>query len=641
MKLQWFSIFLIVLFAVNNPAHGGIFDNIKNGVKFIRDSIVYTFKDVYGGIGFGLHFLKHASEEHSDQTPSNNEEYDFIVVGAGSAGATVAARLSEVEDAKVLLIEAGGHENLLFDIPLAGVAVWFDPFIDWGYESEPSNEYCLGFKNNQCKLRKGKVMGGSSVINFMIACRGTKSDYDEWGEATGDPGWSYEGMLKYFKKLENANLTLVDADPKYRGTGGPVNIINAPYQTPLADAFVKGGEELGYSSVDYNGEKLTGFNYIQTNQRGGERLSVNRAYLYPIKNRKNLVVSMRSHVNKVIIDPDTKTAKGVEFSKHGRKIKVFAKKEVILSASGIGTPHLLMLSGIGPADHLREFGIDVIADLPVGQHLMDHVGYGGLVFLVNDSTSIVLQDFLNPANPTIPDYLTERKGLGTIVGGAEGLGYFNTNNPSPDDDKPNVELMLASLSILSFWLAHRLFEQPDYKFEELWGDHVYERAWTIWPMLLKPKSRGKVLLRSSKPTDAPRIYPNYFENPDDVRASIAAIRMAIKISETQAMQKHGSTLYRRQMWGCENHEQDSDAYWECALRAFSITLWHYSGTAKMGKEDDPTTVVNPKLQVKGIKNLRVIDPSIMPDIVVAHTNIPTIAIAEKGADIVKADHGYI
>lgn len=390
---------------------------------------------------------------------------------------------------------------------------------------------------------------------------------------------------------------MVDADPKYRGSDGPVDIINAPYISPLGHAFVKAGEEMGFSPRDYNGGKLTGFNYVQTNQRDGERLSTNRAYLYPAKDRKNLVASMHSHVNKVIIDPETKIAKGVEFTKHGRKINVFAKKEVILSAGALTTPQILMLSGVGPAEHLKSFGIDVMADLPVGENMMEHTGYGGLIFELNETLGIDVPDFFNPANSMISEYLTERKGPVTMVGGTEGVGYFNIDNFGPNDEKPNVELMFASLSLLSSWLAHGIFGQSNKKFYDTWGDQIYHHAWTIWPLIMKPKSRGLVRLRSTNPKDTPKIYPYSFEDPEDIRVGIEAIRKAIAVSETQAMRKYGSQLLRRPLWGCEAHEPDSDAYWTCHLRSFTLSLWHHSGTAKMGKEDDPSTVVNPKLQV--------------------------------------------
>ncbi|XP_058806801.1 glucose dehydrogenase [FAD, quinone]-like [Phymastichus coffea] len=610
-------------------------------LKTIVQSIWNLITIKMGGLKFTQDFIEYQERELQDETPPNLQEYDFIVVGAGSAGATIAARLSEIDEVTVLLIEAGGHENLLVDVPLLALFLQFDENINWKYLTEPSNDYCLAFQNQQCRVAKGRVMGGSTTINFMIATRGTKNDYDEWATLTEDPSWSYEEMLKYFKKLENFNVTLADVDFAYHGTNGPVNIMNSPYFTPLGKAFVKAGEELGFPPVDYNGRKLTGFSYMQTNQINGERLSTNRAYLHPIKNRKNLVLSLLSYVNKILIDPVEKTAYGVEFTKQGKKIKVIAKKEVILSAGAVATPQLLMLSGVGPAEHLRNLGIDVLVDSPVGENLMDHVAFGGLTFFVNESVGIVIPEYLKPTNPMISNYLNARTGDFATAGGVEGLGYINVDDLSPDNIIPNIELMFASVSAVSDYFVPFSFGVDSSFWKKYFADQLYRHAWTIWPLLIKPKSRGKILLRNTNPREHPKIIANYLSNPDDVRVSIKGIRMAINVSKTEAMQRYGSALFERPMPGCEHNEPDSDAYWECALRSFTITLWHQSGTCKMGREDDATAVVNTKLQVKGIKRLRVADASIMPNIVTAHTNIPTIAIAEKFSDILKSNWGFI
>lgn len=410
-------------------------------------------------------------------------------------------------------------------------------------------------------------------------------------------------MLKYFKKLENHNVTLVNTDPHYHNTNGPINIVDPSYVSPLAKAFVEAGKELGFSPGDYNGPKVTGFHYVQTNQVNGERLSTNRAYLHPIKHRKNLHLSLNSYVTKILIDAITKTAYGVEFTKAGKKIQVLAKKEVILSAGSIASPQLLMLSGIGPAQHLRSLGIDILVDSPVGENLIDHVAYGGLTFFVNESVGIVVPQYFNPTNPMISDYLNNRTGEFSTAGGVEGLGYVNVDDLSPDNVNPNIELLFASVSIFSdYFIQMPLALKPDF-YNKYAIDKLYRYSWTIWPILKKPKSRGKILLRNTNPKAYPKIIANYYSDPDDVRVMIKAIRMTIKVAETQAMQHYGSKLHDRPVPGCESYEHGSDDYWKCALKALSFTFWHQIGTCKMGREDDPTAVVNPTLQASPVPRL--------------------------------------
>ncbi|XP_014217222.1 glucose dehydrogenase [FAD, quinone]-like [Copidosoma floridanum] len=584
--------------------------------------------------------FKFASNEVRDKTPKNGGEYDFIIVGAGSAGATIASRLSEIPELKVLLIEAGGHEKLIMDVPLLALYLQLDKNVNWDYKTEPSNDYCLGIKNRQCKVAMGRVLGGTSSINLMLAVRGNKQDYNDWAELTGDNSWSYEGMLPYFKKMENFNNDWIEYNGTYHGSGGPVHITHPNYRSALAEAFIEAGKEMGFSSGDYNGPTQTGFHFMQTNQINGERMSSNRAYLHPAKNRKNLIVSINSHVNKVLIDPQTKTAYGVEFTKHGRKIKVTAKKEVILSAGAIASPKLLMLSGIGPKEHLEKFGINVLQDLPVGRNLMDHVAYSGLFFTINKTIAIVISDVLKPTNPAIPNYLNKRTGPLASLGTAEGISFFNVDDLKDRSDSPNIEFMFASGTLVSDPFVHNILGITGKYWTNYFADKLGRHAWLIWPILLKPKSRGKILLRSTNPKDKPRIIPNYFSDPDDVRVLIKGIRATIQLSKTKAMQQYGSQLNDRVVPGCEKYEPDSDAYWECALRTYTFTIWHHSGTCKMGRDDDESSVVNSRLKVKGITNLRVADTSVMPNIVRGHTSIPTIAISEKISDILISEYAH-
>ncbi|XP_058809133.1 glucose dehydrogenase [FAD, quinone]-like [Phymastichus coffea] len=595
----------------------------------------------HGGLSFLQDIMKFAKEELPDTTPRHGQEYDFIVVGAGTAGSVIAARLSEVKNASVLLIEAGGHEHLLMDVPLLALFLQLYRDIDWGYLAEPSNDYCRGVHNHQCKLARGKVMGGTAVLNFMIATRGNKRDYEEWAELTNDDDWGYEAMLKYFKKLENFEVDLAPVENKFHGFDGPLRIANAPWRSKLARAFVKAGEEMGFPPLDYNGRKQTGFSYVHTNQINGERLSSNRAYLHPVRNRSNLFLTMNSRVDRVLIDPKKKIARGVKFRKFGKRIEVYARKEVILSTGAFASPHLLMLSGIGPAEHLKSFNIPVMANLPVGENLMDHIAYGGLFFEVNQTLGIVVSEFLNLRNPSINDYLTRRTGPLATAGGVEGLGYINVDDLRVDNEEPNIELMFGSVHLGSDALIKVPFGIREDIYRQYYADALHKHAYIIFPLLMKPKSRGKLLLTSGNPAVKPKIIMNYLSDADDVRVAIKGIRLAREVGKTRAMRKYGSKVWDRHVLGCEHCLYDSDEYWECALRTLTVTLWHFSGTCKMGSYYDNSAVVDTRLRVKGIKRLRVADASIIPTIPTAHINIPVIAIAEKFADIVKADWGYI
>ncbi|KMQ87806.1 glucose dehydrogenase [Lasius niger] len=620
-----------------------------------RQSLPNRYRNLYGdgnisnlsnifGIGIGLlNFLqqgqRYLNQEIPDTTPEFGDVYDFVVVGAGTAGATIAARLSEIPQTKILLIEAGSNENFLMDIPIAAPFLQLSNDINWDYRTKPSNRYCLGMNSNSCKWPRGKVMGGSSVLNYMIATRGAAEDYDRWAEM-GNEGWAYKDVLKYFKKLETIDIPELQSDTIYHGTKGPLHISYPLFRTPLAEAFLKAGKELRYPLIDYNGKNTIGFAYLQSTIMNGTRMSSNRAYLYPARDRNNLHVTHRSMVRKVLIDRRTNRAIGVEFTKYGRIISVFARKEVILCAGAIGSPQLLMLSGIGPAKHLRKLGIDVVQNAPVGENLMDHVSFGGLTWTVNAPVAIRLQDMINPANPYVTDFLIRQSGPITIPGACEALGFIDTKHPEKRSGLPDIELLFSGGGfkgdiILPIVMGFNT------QIHQIWNKYSDQYGWSILPMLLKPKSRGRIRLLANDVNVKPEIVPNYFDDPEDVETMIAGIKAALKIGQTKAMQTFGSQLANDTYPGCENYNYDSYAYWECAVRTISCTIYHFSGTCKMGPRKDPTAVVDPKLKVIGIQGLRIADASIMPEIISAHTNIPVYMIAEKLADMVKEEWGYL
>lgn len=561
-------------------------------------------------------------------------EYDFIVVGAGSAGAVVANRLTEISQWKVLLLEAGPDENEISDVPSLAAYLQLSK-LDWGYKTEPSNKSCLGMKNNRCNWPRGKVLGGSSVLNYMLYVRGNRHDYDHW-ESLGNPGWGYDTVLHYFKKSEDNRNPYLTPNP-YHGKGGYLTVQESPWHTPLVAAFVEAGTELGYENRDINGQIQEGFMIAQGTIRRGSRCSTAKAFLRPIRLRRNLHIAMHSHVTKIVIDPTTNQANGVEFFRNGKRHRIAASKEVIMSAGAINTPQILMLSGIGPRRHLEEMNIEVVKDLPVGENLQDHVGMGGMTWLVDKPISIV-QDRFNPA--TISNqYVLNERGPMTSLGGVEGLAFVTTPLGNSSIDWPDIQFHMAPASINSDAGARvrKVLGLKDIVYNEVYKPIANKDSWTIMPLLLRPRSRGWVRLRSKNPFHFPRMDPNYFDDPFDVQTLVEGAKIAIRVADADVFKQFGSRIHRRPMPNCKKYKFLSDAYLECQIKTISMTIYHPVGTTKMGPAWDPEAVVDPRLRVYGIKKLRVIDASIMPTISSGNTNAPTIMIGERGSDLVKED----
>ncbi|KAL6266502.1 hypothetical protein P5V15_003351 [Pogonomyrmex californicus] len=621
---------LLQLYLPNKYSH--LYGNDTRGTRLMNLLMLGT-----GTIDFLRENSQYLAQQVPDVTPQSGDTYDFIVIGAGTAGATIAARLSEIAQVKVLLIEAGTYDNLFMGIPLtAGLLQLIN--ISWNYQTKPSDKYCQGMENNSCACPTGKVIGGSSVLNFMIASRGAAEDYDRWARM-GNEGWAYKDVLKYFKKLETIDVPKLK-DSIYHGTEGPVHISQAEFHTPLAEAFMKAVKELGYPLVDYNGKSMMGFSYIQSTIMNGMRISSNKAYLHPARDRKNLHVTLTSTVKKLLIDPNTNRAIGVEFVKGDQTIRAFASKEVIMCAGTIGTSQLLMLSGIGPAKQLNKLGIQVVRDAPVGENLMDHISYYGLTWMINASISIELLNQINPFNPYLTDFFIKRSGPLTLPGACEIIGFINTEDPEKHDSPPDIELLFASASFKGEYIFSRLL-RLNKSLRQKWDEQIGSHGWSLGIILLKPKSRGRITLLANDINVKPEIVPNYLDHPDDVKTTIAGIRAALNISQTKSMRAFDSQLFNITYTECNKYKYDSNDYWTCALKLLASTLFHFSGTCKMGPKGDPTAVVDPRLKVFGVQGLRVADASIMPEIISGHINLPVYMIAEKAADLIKEDWGYL
>ncbi|KAK5638300.1 hypothetical protein RI129_012595 [Pyrocoelia pectoralis] len=571
-------------------------------------------------------------ESHPYEQQHLYGEYDFVIIGGGSAGAVVASRLSEVRNWKVLLLEAGPDENELTDVPSLSAYLQLSK-LDWAYQIEPTGKACLGMKGGRCNWPRGKVLGGSSVLNYMLYVRGHRHDYDLW-ESLGNPGWNYETVLKYFIKSEDNRNPYLQKTP-YHGKGGLLTVQESPWRTPLVVAFVQAGRELGYPIRDINGADQSGFMIAQGTIRRGSRCSTAKAFLRPVRLRKNLHIALNSHVTRILINPITMKAYGVEFFRNGKRHVVKAGKEVILSAGAINSPQVLMLSGIGPEEHLSQMKIPVLKNLRVGENLQDHVAMGGLTFLVDKPIAIV-QDRFEAFGMTMK-YVIGGKGPMTTLGGVEGYAFINTylgNRSWPDIQ---FHMAPASLNSDAGRRVRKVLGLTDELYNTVYRPIANRDAWSIMPLLLRPKSRGWVRLKSRNPFSYPIINANYFDDPFDIKTLVEGAKLGIKISEAEAFKQFGSRIHRIKLPNCRHLDFASDAYWECHIRTISLTVYHPVGTCKMGPAWDPGAVVDPRLRVYGVQGLRVIDASIMPTIPSGNTNAPTIMVGEKGADLVKED----
>ncbi|XP_077990212.1 glucose dehydrogenase [FAD, quinone]-like [Glandiceps talaboti] len=541
--------------------------------------------------------------------------FDYVVVGAGSAGCVVASRLSEDENTRVLLIEAGPEDiEPKISVPLE-VANILCSNLDWNYLTVPQKNACLAMKDHCSNWNKGKVLGGSSSLNGMMYVRGCKEDYDSWARL-GAEGWSYDDVLPYFLKSENnTNEELLKTE--YHSKGGPLTVSDIFPETKFGDVIGEAAQELGYELKDSNNcIDSVGFGRGQATIKNGKRESTATAFLNPVKSRKNLTIWTETIATKILFEDNTATK--LEFTRKGVNGVVSMTKELVLSAGAVASPQLLMLSGVGPKEHLEELGIPVLCDLPVGENLQDHIM---TTLRLNGSGGGFIQDGQDWSSNNGLDY----------------TGFIKTKDNLP---WPDVQLMYFP----GFYLGGS-DEKEILRFDDKFDgalhytnvtkeDMLAKEGLTFMPGLLHPKSVGNIKLKSTDPIEPPLMDPHYLEDQDDVETIIRGIRFIQKLVSTKAMKDAGITMEYYKFDNCD-HELDSDGYWEHVIRHITRTIWHLCGTCKMGAKDDQTAVVDPSLRVRGLYNVRVIDASIMPHLPSGNTNAPTIMIGEKGADLIK------
>jgi choline dehydrogenase-like flavoprotein len=539
---------------------------------------------------------------HSDKT-SDAGSFDYIIVGGGSAGCVLANRLTE-DGAQVLLLEAGEWDrDPLIHIPVGIGKIFPQRLHDWGYFMEPDP----GIDSRGIECARGRVIGGSSSINVMAYVRGHRSDYDRWANS-GLSGWSYNDVLPYFRRSE----TWEGGSDEFRGGSGPLKVQRTKYRDDILGDFIRAGSEAGYDETpDYNGAQQEGFAYLQETIHRGKRNSAATAYLRPALRRRNLRVIVGARADKIKVSGGQAT--GVHFTVAGQRNFAGARREVILSGGVINTPKLLMLSGIGDPDHLTENGIAVTKALPgVGRNFQDHLS--------------VMATYRRKSPSWAQEQMRYDRLARSMVGSLVGKGGFASNTPigvtaflktQENIPAPDVQFLFLA-SPLPAWPYFQPFIKPAV---DTYGCRV---------ALLRPQSRGAITLGSADPAADPKITPNFLSTEQDQRTLREGLRILRKVMRQNAMDPH------RDIEIAPGDKAQDDEALDAFIRKTSVTVHHPASTCRMGPVDDPERVVDAELKVIGIGGLRIVDASIMPDLIGGNINAVVMMIAEKAADMIKA-----
>lgn len=535
-----------------------------------------------------------------------NEEFDYIIVGAGTAGCVLANRLTADGKSTVLLLEAGGSDlSIWIQVPIGYGRTFFDRRINWMYDSEPVE--ALGGRRSYWP--RGKVVGGSGSINAMVYVRGQPHDFDDWKTA-GNIGWGWDDVLPYFKKSED-----FDWHSAHHGRGGPQHVTDiSPFVHPVCHSFIETARALGHPvSSDLNGQQPEGVGFYQINTRGGWRASTANAFLHPARKRKNLTLKTNAFTTRILFEG--RRATGVTYTRQGKTFETKARREIILSGGAVNSPQLLMLSGIGDAGHLKELGIEPLIDVKaVGQNLQDHIAVSYFYKVRTATLNDRLHPFFGKVRAALR-YMADRAGPLSLS--VNQSGGFVRSDPA----KPHVDLQLyfSPVSYTKTPLSERKLLNPD-PFS----------AFLLSHNPCRPTSRGHIALASADPHKHPMIHPNYLATQSDIDDVLAGNRLLRQLSRTRPL----ADIITQELFPGSDCEGDEALLAD--FRARADTVYHPTSTCMMGP-DPATSVVDARLRVHGIQGLRVVDASVFPTITSGNTNAPTVMVAEKGADMILAD----
>jgi len=534
-------------------------------------------------------------------------DFDYIVVGAGSAGCVLANRLSENGRHRVLLLEAGGSDKRFWiQVPIGYGKSFYDSRVNWMYRTEPDP----GLGSRESYWPRGKVLGGSSSINAMVYIRGHPEDFDDW-QAQGNPGWGWRDVLPYYKKMEDHAF----GAGAYHGVGGPMHVSDvSKHVHPLCDVYIKAGQEAGLPvNTDFNGETQEGVGLYQINTRNGFRVSSARAYLWPTRSRRNLRIETHAHVSRLLFEGTRAT--GIEYMQRGVRKQALAGREVILSAGAINSPQILQISGIGPESVLRSAGVEVRLDrAAVGQNLRDHLGVDYLYRSRRPTLNNELYPWWGKLYAGLKYVLLRRGPL--VLSVNQGGGFFRTR---PELTRPNMQLYFSPVSYLKAPPGVRPLMSPD----------PYA-AFFVGISPCQPTSFGYLRIRSRDPMQHPEIVPNYLSTEHDVEEMLDGVRYLRKLASMPSL----SAIIEEELEPGSAVQATDELLEDIRQRASSV--FHPVGTCRMGPDPDGA-VVNHRLQVHGLQRLRVMDTSIFPTLTSGNTNAPAVMIGEKGADLVLED----